>query len=252
MAVSLCCSTANALGGITSRGSNLGITGRHRRAANMRATALLLALAANNGGAIAARQARPPHSTRQQPSEHARHQQQELQAPAGATRAARPAREGYVSSTHRDATLAGVQILEAGGNSADAAAAVQFALAVVQPQSTGIGGGCFVMRRDGATGEVTALDGREEAPGLFHPNVFCADDDCLLDPECACTEGPVRAPSARPLSPRSARTILAMVTRAGRCVVCLPQIPAGERQIGGLSAGVPGSHRQWVGIVILP
>jgi hypothetical protein len=120
----------------------------------------------------------------------------------------KPAREGFVSSTQSDATLAGVQMLELGGNAADAAAAVQFALAVTQPQSTGIGGGCFIMRRDGLTGAITALDGREEAPDLFHPNVFCADEDCLLDPECACLEGPIA--------------------------------PASERAIGGLSVGVPG------------
>lgn len=118
------------------------------------------------------------------------------------------AREGYVSTTQSDATLAGLKILcQEGGNAADASAAVQFALAVTQPQSTGIGGGCFILRRDGTTGQVTALDGREEAPKLFHPNVFCLDEDCLLNPECECLEGP---------------------------------IPTSERAIGGLAAGIPG------------
>ena len=60
----------------------------------------------------------------------------------GAAERAMPAREGYVSSTQSDATLAGIQMLQLGGNAADAATAVQFALAVTQPQSTGIGGGC--------------------------------------------------------------------------------------------------------------
>ncbi len=114
---------------------------------------------------------------------------------------------GFISSTQQYATAAGLEILQEGGNAADAAAAVQMALAVVQPQSTGIGGGCFVVMRNGTTGESSALDGREEAPELFHPNVFCLDEDCLLNPECECTEGP---------------------------------IPGGERQIGGLAVGVPG------------
>ena len=56
---------------------------------------------------------------------------------------ARRSSEGFVSSTQRYATLAGLEILGEGGNAADAAAAVQLALAVVQPQSTGIGGGCL-------------------------------------------------------------------------------------------------------------
>jgi gamma-glutamyltranspeptidase len=114
---------------------------------------------------------------------------------------------GYISSTMELATLAGLQIMEAGGNAMDAAAAVQFALAVVQPQSNGLGGGAFILIRSGVTGTVSALDGREEAPDLFHGKVFCLDEDCLLNPECECTEGP---------------------------------IPFSERSIGGLPVGVPG------------
>ena len=52
---------------------------------------------------------------------------------------------GAVSSTHYLATQAGIEILKAGGNAADAIAVMQFMLGVVQPQSTGIGGGCFVL-----------------------------------------------------------------------------------------------------------
>jgi gamma-glutamyltranspeptidase / glutathione hydrolase len=60
------------------------------------------------------------------------------------------------------------------GNAIDAAAAVQFALNVVQPQSTGIGGGLFgiVYMHDG---KVHSIDGREEAPAAFQPDNFCAD-----------------------------------------------------------------------------
>jgi hypothetical protein len=52
---------------------------------------------------------------------------------------------GAVSATHYLATQAGIEVLKAGGNAADAIAVMQFMLAVVQPQSTGIGGGCFVL-----------------------------------------------------------------------------------------------------------
>lgn len=52
---------------------------------------------------------------------------------------------GAVSSTHYLATQAGIEVLKAGGNAADAIAVMQFMLSVVQPQSTGIGGGCFTL-----------------------------------------------------------------------------------------------------------
>ena len=60
----------------------------------------------------------------------------------------------------------------------DAAAVMQFMLNVVQPQSTGIGGGCFVVIFNASTGQVSTLDGREEAPSAMHENSFCADPAC--------------------------------------------------------------------------
>jgi len=97
-------------------------------------------------------------------------------------------RWGAVSSTHHLATEAGFAALKAGGNAVDAAAAMQFMLNVVQPQSTGIGGGCFVVIYNASTGEVSTIDGREEAPAKFHENAFCADAACQ-GTGCACTEG---------------------------------------------------------------
>ncbi|EKX44417.1 hypothetical protein GUITHDRAFT_109538 [Guillardia theta CCMP2712] len=95
---------------------------------------------------------------------------------------------GAVSSTHFLASEAGYQTLREGGNAVDAAAVMQFVLNVVQPQSTGIGGGCFVLLYNSSTGEASALDGREEAPSSFHENAFCGDAACGVGP-CNCTGG---------------------------------------------------------------
>lgn len=96
---------------------------------------------------------------------------------------------GMVSSTNKFATEIGLDILRAGGNAFDAAAAVQFALTVAQPMSTGIGGGCFIMSHQASTGIVTAIDGREEAPEQFHGQIFCRNVTCMTDPECDCSDG---------------------------------------------------------------
>ncbi|MFD2795680.1 gamma-glutamyltransferase [Promicromonospora vindobonensis] len=62
------------------------------------------------------------------------------------------------------ATRAGEQVLRNGGTAADAAVAAQTVLGLVEPQSSGLGGGAFVVWHDGASGEITTYDGREKAP----------------------------------------------------------------------------------------
>jgi gamma-glutamyltranspeptidase / glutathione hydrolase len=62
------------------------------------------------------------------------------------------------------ATQAGCEVLAAGGSAADAAVAVQMVLGLVEPQSSGIGGGAFVVHYDAATNTVQTYDGRETAP----------------------------------------------------------------------------------------
>lgn len=62
------------------------------------------------------------------------------------------------------ATQAGEQVLRNGGTAADAAVAVQTVLGLVEPQSSGLGGGAFVVWHDGASGEITTYDGREKTP----------------------------------------------------------------------------------------
>jgi len=62
------------------------------------------------------------------------------------------------------ATQAGCAVLQAGGSAMDAAVAVQMVLGLAEPQSSGIGGGAFLLYYDAATRSVTAFDGRETAP----------------------------------------------------------------------------------------
>lgn len=69
-----------------------------------------------------------------------------------------------VASAHPLATRAGAEILEAGGNAFDAAAAVSAVLSVVEPYSAGFGGGGFWLLREAKNGREVMLDGRETAP----------------------------------------------------------------------------------------
>ena len=69
-----------------------------------------------------------------------------------------------VAAANPLATDAGYQVLKAGGSAIDAAIAVQMVLALVEPQSSGLGGSAFMMLYDASTGEVTSYDGRETAP----------------------------------------------------------------------------------------
>jgi gamma-glutamyltranspeptidase/glutathione hydrolase len=68
------------------------------------------------------------------------------------------------------AAEAGRQILAAGGSAVDAAIAMQMVLTLVEPQSSGIGGGAFLLHWDGRT--VRSYDGRETAPGAADENLF--------------------------------------------------------------------------------
>lgn len=78
---------------------------------------------------------------------------------------------GVVSTANPYATEAGAAVLRNGGNAVDAAIAVMFALGVVEPQSSGIGGGGFMMIRT-KTGETTMVDTREMATGAAKKERF--------------------------------------------------------------------------------
>ncbi|MBM7585376.1 gamma-glutamyltranspeptidase/glutathione hydrolase [Bacillus pakistanensis] len=80
--------------------------------------------------------------------------------------------DGMVASAHPLASQIGADVLKKGGNAIDAAIAVQFALNVVEPMMSGIGGGGFMMVYDGKTKETTIINGRERAPAGATPDMF--------------------------------------------------------------------------------
>lgn len=101
-----------------------------------------------------------------------------MQAPEGASgyteKTGATARKFMIAAANPLATDAGYRILQAGGSAVDAAIATQMVLTLVEPQSSGIGGGAFLMHFDGAT--VRAFDGRETAPAAASDKMFQAAD----------------------------------------------------------------------------
>lgn len=79
---------------------------------------------------------------------------------------------GVVSSADPRASEAGREILRQGGSAADAAMAMMLALTVVEPQSSGIGGGGFLVHHDGNAMKIETIDGRETAPASANPQLF--------------------------------------------------------------------------------
>ena len=75
-----------------------------------------------------------------------------------------------VAAANPLATDAGYQVLKAGGSAVDAAIAVQMVLTLVEPQSSGIGGGAFLLHSDGQA--IEAYDGRETAPAAADEKLF--------------------------------------------------------------------------------
>ena len=81
-------------------------------------------------------------------------------------------RKAMVVTADAHATAAALEILERGGNAVDAAVAAQWVLNVVEPGSSGIGGGGFFLYYDAATKRILAFDGREKAPAEVFPEMF--------------------------------------------------------------------------------
>lgn len=83
---------------------------------------------------------------------------------------------GTAASAHPEATMAGFEMLQAGGSATDAAMAMMLALTVVEPQSSGIGGGGFLLHHDAKQGWMQTIDGREMAPAAAEATRFLGAD----------------------------------------------------------------------------
>ena len=120
-----------------------------------RITALAIVLAAAAPNAFAADSGAPRRAKPTLPA----------QSPVRAHAVA--AHKAAIASAYPLASQAGQEILAAGGNAFDAAVAVSAALAVVEPTSSGLGGGGFYLLHRQSDGYETMLDAREKAPGAF-------------------------------------------------------------------------------------
>ena len=99
---------------------------------------------------------------------------QEVAAAYAARDAGEPviASEWMVSAANPLAVSAGAEVLRNGGTAADAMVAVQVVLGLVEPQSSGLGGGAFLVWYDAERGALTTLDARETAPLGAAPTLF--------------------------------------------------------------------------------
>jgi gamma-glutamyltranspeptidase/glutathione hydrolase len=86
------------------------------------------------------------------------------------------AQHAMVAAANPIATEAGLKVLRDGGSAVDAAVAIQATLGLVEPQSSGLGGGAFMVYYDAKTGRVTSYDGREFAPSGATSDMFLGDD----------------------------------------------------------------------------
>ncbi|WP_019012818.1 gamma-glutamyltransferase [Elioraea tepidiphila] len=98
-----------------------------------------------------------------------------LAAPAAAREAATATRH-MVAAAHPLAAEAGREVLRLGGSAIDAAVAVQAVLGLVEPQSSGIGGGALILHWDATARSLVTWDGRETAPAAVTPGLFLRPD----------------------------------------------------------------------------
>lgn len=99
------------------------------------------------------------------------------------------ARPMVIAAANPLAVEAGMKVLRRGGDAVDAAIAVQAMLGLVEPQSSGLGGGAFMLRYDARTKHIEAYDGRETAPATAGPDMFLDVDKHPLPRGTAMTSG---------------------------------------------------------------
>ena len=105
---------------------------------------------------------------------------QDVQPEEGTGRPAATAQSFMVAAANPLAVAAGYEVLKEGGNAADAMIATQLVLNLVEPQSSGIGGGAFLLYYDADSGEVTVYDGRETAPKDADGELFLNEEAELM------------------------------------------------------------------------
>ncbi|HHX88636.1 MAG TPA: gamma-glutamyltransferase [Paracoccus sp.] len=91
------------------------------------------------------------------------------------------AEDWMVAAAHPLAVDAGARVLREGGSAADALVAVQAVLGLVEPQSSGLGGGAFLVWYDAGSGALTTLDAREAAPMAADPRYFLDEAGAPLE-----------------------------------------------------------------------
>jgi len=85
-------------------------------------------------------------------------------------------RKHVIVTSHKLATDAGLDMLRKGGSAVDAAIAAQLVMGLVEPQSSGIGGGAFLVHWNAKRKKLETYDGRETAPASVTPNLFIGPD----------------------------------------------------------------------------
>src|ERR1700675_4782943 len=95
-----------------------------------------------------------------------------LAAHAEAAQPARIAKRHMIVTANPYASKAGLEMMRAGGSAVDAAIAAQMVLGLVEPESSGIGGGAFMLVYNPKTKRTTSFDGREMAPASATPGMF--------------------------------------------------------------------------------
>src|SRR5215475_10144767 len=136
------------------------------------ALAILLLAAVLIGHAAAQQRSVAPSAPNATPPQD--QQQPERRGPVVGTR-------HMVAAAHALAAAAGRDILRQGGSAVDAAIAIQMVLTLVEPQSSGIGGGGFLLHYDGKSHALESYDGRETAPASATPEMFLGPDGKPLE-----------------------------------------------------------------------